>query len=156
MPQNGFNTGKFYISAILLLLSGCGASDAVDQPATVAPTTIESRCEPYPTERAEELITNSDTGQRKIQGNIIATAAVRSKDTFTGGQGQQVPIYVIAINVDGQIVVVLLGSDSPTGPGLYSSTDDLSERATGFPQNGRIGSSATEGVAEARTCVMKN
>ncbi len=156
MPQNRFSTGKVCITAFLLLLSGCGASDVVDQPTTVAPATSESRCEPYPTENAEELITNSDTGQRKIQGNIIATAAVRSKDTFTGGQGQQVPIYVIAINVDGQIIVVLIGSDNPTGPGLYSSADDLSERATGLPQNGRIGSSSTEGVSEARACVMNN
>jgi hypothetical protein len=146
MPQNRFNNGKVWISALLLLLSGCGAQDAID----------ESRCEPYPKERAEELITNSDTGQRKIKGEIVATAAVRSKDTFTGGQGQQVPIYVIAINVDRQIVVVLLGSDSPTGPGLYSSTDVLSERATSFPQNGRIGTNSTEGVAQARACVTKS
>lgn len=134
------------MSVLFLLLSGCG---------TPASDTTEAHCEPYPTDRAEELISNSDTGKRKIEGPIIAAVAVKSKDTFTGGRGQQVPIYVIAINVDSQIVVVLLGSDSSTGPGMYSSVDDLSERATSFPQNNRIGDSSTEGVAEARACVTQ-
>ncbi len=147
MPRNTVNTGTISILAILVLLSGCGAQSS---------NTDETPCESYPVARAEELITNSDTGRRKIEGQILATAAVKSKDTFTNGRGQEVPIYVIAINVDGQIVVVLLGSDSPTGPGMYSSTDDLSQRATSFPQNSRIGDSSTEGVSQARACVTKS
>jgi hypothetical protein len=154
--QKRFNTMKIYISAILLLLSGYGTPIAVGQSSTIAATTTESRCEPYPKERAEMLITDPDTGQRMIKGDIIATAAVKSKDTFTGGKGQKVPIYVIAINVDGQVVTVLLGSDSSTGTGLYSSTDVRSEKATSFSQNRRIGSRSTEGVAQARACVTNN
>jgi len=162
MPKRRLTAEKLCISALLVLVPACGGAtdtssqESPDQPGTTAtPTTAASRCGPYPPERAEELITSSDTGQRKIEGNIVAAAAVKSTDTLTVGQGQR-PIYVIAINVDGQIVVVLLESDSATGSGLYSSTDELSERATGFPQNKRIGSNSTEGVAEARACVTKS
>jgi hypothetical protein len=148
----------FCLFATLFLVSGCDVGETGNS-ATVSPAPSEtvavSRCEAYPIERAEELITNADTGERKLKGKIVATAAVKSKDTFVGGNGQNVPIYIIAFNVDGQVVTLLLGSDSATGPGMYSAVDEFSSIATGFPQNNRIGGSSTEGVAEAQLCVTQ-
>ena len=134
----------------LMLLIGCGPEESGTQ-STASP----HKCQPYPIERAEELITNSDTGERKIDGQIVAACSVISNDTFVDGRGQNAPIHVIAINVDGQIITLLLGSDDPLGNGLYSSVDQVSENATGFPQNRRIGSESTDGVKTARASVAK-
>ena len=115
-----------------------------------APEDLE--CLAFPRRTADELISNSDTGERKIEGDILATAAVQSPETVSGNE-----LWFISINVDG--TVVTLGHDVPpgegvNGSGLYYSMNPTSEAATSFPSDprGEV-TEATNGYLQAIECV---
>lgn len=63
-------------------------TEAPESSAETSETTeaaVDDRCVAFPEATAEELISNSDTGQRKIDGPIASTAAVLSDEqTDTG------------------------------------------------------------------------
>ncbi len=115
-------------------------------------TTAASRCVDFPTATAEELISNSDTGERKIEGAISKSAAVRSKEKLGGRD-----LWFVSINVAGTIVTLAhdtpAGAD-PSGSGLYASIDSTSEKATSFPSTDRLKSKiGTDGAKESQGCV---
>lgn len=114
--------------------------------------TVELSCESFSKQTAEELISNSDTGERKVEGPIIATAAVKSAATVSGND-----LWFISINVGGTIVT--LGHDVPPGEdvegsGLYYSLNPASEAATSFPTDprGEV-TESTDGFQESVACV---
>lgn len=109
-------------------------------------------CEPFSMEMAEEIISNSDTGERKIEGEILETAAVKSTQDYGADD-----LWFIAINVDGTIVSLAHNSPPGTGvdgPGFYFSLDSVSEQATSFPADPREQvSTSTPGAAAVVDCV---
>lgn len=171
---------KPLIVAVLVLLAGCAAEEPKDDDTAAPPTTAgvstteADRCLPFPVQpdpsgvSAEELVTNSDTGERKVQGPIAAAAAVKSKDRSERSGSlaaqQNKPLYYVSINVGGKIVT-LVHSDvgekgSPTSPGLWLSLDAFSETATSFPYAPGTPAAKTlrasmdaDGARESRSCV---
>ena len=126
--------------------------DEVDDNATDEVASEDLECLPFPRKTADELISNSDTGERKIEGDILATAGVQSPETVSGNE-----LWFISINVDG--TVVTLGHDVPpgegvNGSGLYYSMNPASEAATSFPPDprGEV-TEATSGYLESIECV---
>lgn len=132
-------------------------------------TTVSIRCLDFPitggaqNESAESLITNSETGKRKIEGAITKAAAVKSKETVPNdapiGSQRGKPIYFVSINVGGRIITLahsdVDNSGKPNGGGLWSSLDALSAQATNFPQNTSYLRAFlnTDGMQESRDCV---
>ncbi len=122
-------TGKHLLAGLLVLgLAACETPTVEADPAAAA------TCEQFPIAEAETLISNADTGARKIDGPILAAAAIRDPDQTPQGSD----VWVVAINVDG--VVVLLAHNVPAGdsfdgPGLWVGLDEFSSQTTGFPQN---------------------
>ena len=121
--------------------------------ATDAPAATEaSRCQPYDLAEAESLITNPDTGKREsIEGAILGAAVVRSKETVSSDAplNAGLPIEFVAINVDGKVVML-----AHAVGGLWSSVDEFSQTAAGFPlQNKWLKASMdTDGAREAKAC----
>lgn len=115
------------------LLTACG-----DNGASLA-------CSPFDLDDANALVTNGDTGKRKIEGDIKAAVLVESKEKFRGST-----VGFVAINVDGRIVT--LAHLLPDG--MWASMDAVSELATSFPQGSDVFgvSDDTDGVAQAREC----
>lgn len=155
---------------VVLALGACTAEQPVDDlqtseveqaspspspspEATIAAAPV-SRCRPFPESMAEDLITNQDTGKRKIEGPILKTASVKSDEQTSNGRA----IWFISINVDGTLVTLAhdtAPTDSAEGSGLYAAVDEVSERATGFPPNDRLKSSlSTDGAQESRDCAQ--
>ena len=130
---------------LLLALIFGACSDSGD-------TGSASRCQAFPKEMAETLISNADTGARKIEGEIVETAAVESNEKVFGDS-----LWFISIKVGATIVTVAHNSPpgaGPTGAGLYASIDAASEAATSFPPNDRLKSAlSTDGAAASRDCV---
>jgi hypothetical protein len=111
------------------------------------------RCEPFPHSVAEELISNSDTGERKIEGNILETASLKSREMVSGNE-----LWFISINVDGTVVTLghdVAPGDGIEGSGIYYSMNPESEAATSFPADprGQVSESA-EGYLESIACVQ--
>jgi hypothetical protein len=127
-------------TAAIVLTIGCGGDDAA-----------VGGCEPFDVDLADELITNMDTGRRKIDGEIRSAVIVETDATISDdsplGAGRR--IGIIAINVDDEIVALAHGIDSV----VYGAVDEFSERATGFPLAEDLGvDSDSPGVDEAREC----
>ena len=138
--------------------------------ATTGPATTRSiRCIDFPltgggqNESAESLITNSETGKRKIEGAVTKAAAVKSKETVPNdapiGSQRGKPIYFVSIVVGGKIITLAHSDVENTGlpnkGGLWSSLDGLSEQATNFPRNTSYLRAFlnTDGMQESRDCV---
>lgn len=152
---------RILLIAGLCLVAGCG--DGTETSATDGPTTTAraattaaspqaSRCADFPRAAAEALISNSDTGARKIQGEITKAAAVKSSEKVRDSD-----LWFISINVAGTVVTLAHNSPSGAGPegsGLYASVESKSEQATGFPPNANMKSNlSTDGAQESRACV---
>ncbi len=154
---------SIFLVVTLLLFAGCGDDHKPAEPSAettdTAPATGAStrpavdRCRPFSIEMAEELISNSDTGERKIAGPITATAAVQSEEMTGTGRS----LWFISINVGGTVVTLAHDTargDPPEGAGLFSAVDQVSEDATSFPRTPRLKASpATDGARESQACV---
>ncbi|MEO8694431.1 MAG: hypothetical protein ABI658_12995, partial [Acidimicrobiales bacterium] len=111
---------------------------------------------------AESLITNNDTGKRKIEGTITKAAAVLSKEAVPAdapvGAQRGKPIYFVSINVGGKIITLahsdVDNSGKPNGGGLWSAVDSASAQATSFPQNTSYLKAFlnTDGMQQSRDC----
>ena len=122
--------------AVLLLVVILGACGDDGSPSLV--------CEAFDLDDANALVTNGDTGTRRIDGVINAAVLVETTASFRGS-----PVGIVAVNVDG--VIVTLVEVLPEGP--WASMDDVSERATNFPQDTPYSiSEDAAGVAEAQEC----
>ena len=130
-------TAQYLVALAVLLVPACG-----DDGPSLA-------CEAFDLDDANALVTNGDTGERKVLGDIKAAVLVESDEEFRGST-----VGFVAINVGGEIVT--LAHLLPNG--LWASMDGPSERATGFPQSpDALGvSEDTNGVAEARECAASS
>lgn len=177
--------------ALLVMTAGCGGDDGGDAAATTdaqtsdattvattalttttsigVSTTRSSRCLDFPlvggpvNSSAETLLTNSDTGKRRVEGEITKAAAVLSKETVPNdapvGAQRGKPIYFISINVGGRIVTLAHSDQDNTGRsnaiGLWSAVDAFSAQATAFPQGTSYLKAFlnTDGMQASRDCV---
>ena len=123
---------------VTLLLAACGGGDD-------GSSSVSLVCEAFDLDDANALVTNSDTGERKIEGDIRTAVLFETEENFGGST-----VGIVAINVGSHVVTLV--EVLPNGP--WASMDDLSERATSFPQNpNRYGvSENTDGVTKAREC----
>lgn len=111
----------------------------------------KSACEVFDVDDANALVTNSDTGVRKVEGEIIASVIVRTGRVIPEESpiGSGALIGIVAINVGGKMVTLAHGMDTV----IYYSLDEVSETATGFPSAEGIGiSEELDEVAAAREC----
>lgn len=115
-------------TALLVVLAGCGDEQADPRAPLV--------CETYAEENANFLISNSDTGERNVEGEIVGSYRV-----YDAG------VEYISLNVDGEIVAVARASSGGT-----ASLDTASEAATNFPVNEQIGSISDPGAEKAIEC----
>jgi hypothetical protein len=182
-PRRGMILGIVAVIAVSTGAAGCGddkgdtgltatttTAGTTQTNATTGPaTTLSIRCIEFPitggakNESAESLITNSDTGKRRIEGTITKAAAVKSKETVPNdapiGAQRGKPIYFVSINVGGKIITLahsdVDNSGKPNGGGLWSSLDEVSAQATNFPQNTSYLRAFlnTDGMQESRDCV---
>ncbi len=122
-----------------------------DDPTTsAAPPLDSSRCEYFDLDDANAILT-TDEGNRTVPGDIVTAVRVTSSESVAddapANAGRQ--IEFIAINVDDQIVILAHAVD-----GLWSSVDQFSETATGFPLGNEwlLASIDTDGAVEAVRC----
>jgi hypothetical protein len=165
-------------TTLALVLASCSGTRDKAEPTplsgarTTATTSAEvaapSRCLPYSMALAEELITNGDTGKRRVDGPITKAAAVKSTKRIAADASippqRNKALYFVSVNVGGRIVTVVHSDvedvGNPTGSGLWASLDAFSEVATSFPFDPSTplsktlrASLDTDGAKESRACV---